>query len=205
MTEDISKLRKRKFSFVIWCDDKNFQKQMIEVNESNTAWVLHDKDLDENGELKKAHVHVVLVLQNARTLKSIADQFLLKDQEGNNCYGKINIIDDKKKGKSLKGAYLYLIHCNAPDKYQYSMDDIGGKLKSDAVSCIETYLNGDNDNIVLNIKTWIDNSDHYISYNEILTYCCDYGYANKLISRWYFWRGYIEEHNYLIKTENNHC
>ena len=41
------------------------------------AYILHDSDSDENGELKKAHIHWVGRLENATSLLAIADSLLI--------------------------------------------------------------------------------------------------------------------------------
>lgn len=88
----------------------------------NYAYILHDKDTkkatSEDGtetiELVKPHIHLGIRFNynNPQHLEDIATWFDVKQ----NCLEKI-------KG-SWDDYLLYLIHANAPDKYQYSTDNV---------------------------------------------------------------------------------
>ena len=73
---------------------------------------LHDKDLNSDGEEKKAHYHVLLVYGNTTTATNIS-----KISESVNGTKPIPVM-------SLKGYYRYLTHKDNPEKYQYSDNDI---------------------------------------------------------------------------------
>lgn len=73
---------------------------------------LHDKDANPDGEVKKAHYHVILAWdgpQRKTAAKRIAD-FL-------NAPNPIKI-------ESVKGAYRYFTHKDNPEKFQYDEQDI---------------------------------------------------------------------------------
>lgn len=74
------------------------------------AVVLHDKDIDEQGQLIEPHVHAMLSFDNARSLSSVARQLGDKPQ-----------YVEAWKGNSNNG-YAYLTHRtdDAKDKYQYN-------------------------------------------------------------------------------------
>ncbi len=76
------------------------------------AYILHDKDLDEVGNLKPAHWHILLKLKSPLNVNTIANRFGVPAQY----IGKI-------KGKWQDGL-KYLIHENASDKYQYAVDEV---------------------------------------------------------------------------------
>lgn len=72
----------------------------------------HDKDLDDDGETKKAHIHVVMKFPNKTsydTVKGITD--LLHQPI-------------PKRVRSLRTMCRYLIHLDDPAKYQYNQSDI---------------------------------------------------------------------------------
>lgn len=77
------------------------------------AFIVHDKDVDKDGNAEQDHVHVMLKFKNARSLTNIAK--VLKD---NPQY--IEIYDNFNNGLS------YLIHAtdNAILKHQYSASDV---------------------------------------------------------------------------------
>ncbi|MFR5877082.1 MAG: Rep family protein [Eubacterium sp.] len=74
------------------------------------AVVLHDKDIDEQGQPIEPHVHAMLSFDNARSLNSVARQLGDKPQ-----------YVEAWKGNSNNG-YAYLTHRtdDAKDKYQYN-------------------------------------------------------------------------------------
>lgn len=75
------------------------------------AYILHDCDADENGELKKPHYHVYLYFENAREFKSIANVFGIAENN-------IELVKNKR------ALIRYFTHIDDPEKYQYSYKDI---------------------------------------------------------------------------------
>lgn len=43
------------------------------------AWIIHDRDIDENGNYKKKHFHIVIMFENAMKLSQIATWFGIKE------------------------------------------------------------------------------------------------------------------------------
>lgn len=78
------------------------------------AAILHDKDRNENGDLKEPHVHLMMSFENARSIKSIAK--LIGDQPQ---------YIEKWEGNPGNG-YSYLIHATtgAKEQYQYQTDEV---------------------------------------------------------------------------------
>ena len=89
--------------------DQLHQQIETSLNTKKYAFVIHDKDIDENGKLQAPHVHVMMSFENARSLQNVAS--LLNDQpQYIECW----------KGNSNNG-YAYLVHAtkDATSKYQY--------------------------------------------------------------------------------------
>ena len=94
------------------------------------AYIIHDKDTDKNGNLKEAHIHLYLNFgKSGASFETVAKWF--NDAPQYVC-----------KVKGRKGDMLmYLTHQNAPDKYQYSTEeivsnfDIGNAIKEDRALC----------------------------------------------------------------------
>ena len=77
------------------------------------AFILHDQDLDEEGNLKKAHYHVFLNYGSASAKpKDVAAWFGVKE----NAVEKVH----SNKYRTLR----YYLHLDEPDKHQYSIEDI---------------------------------------------------------------------------------
>ena len=78
------------------------------------AYILHDKDVNENGELKKPHIHWV-GRATPRCLSVVAHFLGLPEND-------IEVV------KNFDNMVMYLIHLNDIDKFQYSPDDVETNL-----------------------------------------------------------------------------
>lgn len=78
------------------------------------AYILHDKDVNENGELKKPHVHWV-GRATPRCLSVVSNFLGLPEND-------IEVV------KNFDNMVMYLIHLNDIDKFQYSPDDVETNL-----------------------------------------------------------------------------
>lgn len=81
------------------------------------AFIVHDKDINDNGELKTVHIHLSLISDKRHQLKYYL--YLISDLLGVN----ENLIS-VKPSNSDAGDLQYLVHKNNPDKYQYDSKDI---------------------------------------------------------------------------------
>lgn len=73
---------------------------------------LHDADVNPDGEIKKAHYHVLVMFDSPKA----PDQFL----ELITPFGGVGI----EKVNSIRGYARYLCHLDNPEKAQYSKDDV---------------------------------------------------------------------------------
>lgn len=78
------------------------------------AYILHDKDANENGELKKPHIHWV-GRATPRCLSVVSNFLGLPEND-------IEVV------KNFDNMVMYLIHLNDIDKFQYSPDDVETNL-----------------------------------------------------------------------------
>lgn len=98
--------------------DLNELGQIIELECNKFAYIVHDKDVDENNKLIAPHIHLLMNFINPRSIKNIAK--LLKD--------KPNQIENMSKyGKNgFNNSLSYLIHKtdDAKNKFQYSIKNV---------------------------------------------------------------------------------
>lgn len=73
---------------------------------------LHDKDIDNQGNLKKSHRHILFIFESLKSTNQVRE---IIDMLG---FVGCEIV------MSPKAYALYLTHANAPEKFQYSFDDI---------------------------------------------------------------------------------
>lgn len=80
---------------------------------------LHDKDIDEDGKLKKPHYHVIIQLSNKRP----NDKYII-----NSIIKPISLPDKANEHaefvRDMISSVRYLVHKDNPDKYQYKIEDI---------------------------------------------------------------------------------
>lgn len=107
-------------------DLENMQKVLFEKTGRSIkdyAYIIHDKDTytaeDEEqntehkaGALKPAHIHLLLRFKDSQKIGYVADWFGISP----------NFINKIKK--RWENAVLYQTHANAPEKYQYSSDEV---------------------------------------------------------------------------------
>ena len=127
--------KKNKATYKFWCIVINLPKEKSELfNSLNLTTdilkklidyykgckcylIMHDKDTNEDGELKTPHIHCVLALENRRSKENILNDISTSLKIPLNCVS----ADDCK---FIQGAVRYLIHYDNSDKYQYSLEDI---------------------------------------------------------------------------------
>ena len=112
----------------------------------------YETDTEEHkaGELKKAHFHFVLRCKNPRYKSGLAKELGIDER----------FIDVTS---SIKGSAKYLLHFGDETKYQYSPDDLVGKLKGDILKRI------DNDEKISDTDYFFMLLDYLDSQDKVLT------------------------------------
>lgn len=94
----------------------------------NSGWsyvgILHDKDTNLEGELKKSHYHFLIEFDNPKLYSTVCNKLgfsFKKDKDGKGLppYG--------EPCKRFKDCAKYLVHKGTDDKYQYSVDELFGE------------------------------------------------------------------------------
>lgn len=109
--------RVRNVGLILYPEDNShiLALDFIKHNYENYIYILHNRDLNENNELKKEHYHVILHFPNARSTSTISKQLGV----GEHLFYEI---------KSLNGQLRYLIHYDDDDKTRYETDEVKGTL-----------------------------------------------------------------------------
>ena len=112
-----NKTQEKKYSYITFSVNKEEQFDSIIETLADFqdppkfyAFIFHDKDKDENGELKKRHLHVFVKSAPLR-LSAYSDKFGIPE----------NMLEIPR---SVYKCARYLIHADQPEKYQYSIDDV---------------------------------------------------------------------------------
>lgn len=107
-----SSRKSRNFCTVLYPEsDIDLNTMKLIKEQYDYACILHNKDVDENGAIKKPHFHFVIKTQSPCYISTLSNHIQLNENRIEWC-------------RNLTGAIRYLIHIDDPDKYQYSADEI---------------------------------------------------------------------------------
>lgn len=106
--------------------------EMIKTIKANQAveryaYIIHDKDVDDSGNLKAEHIHIMIRFAYSYNVLTLAKQLNLASQYVQHIVS-----------RNYEDALLYLTHANAQDKHQYSADAV--KANFDYKAICERYL-----------------------------------------------------------------
>lgn len=89
----------------------NVEKAIALLNPDGYAYILHDLDTLDTGELKKEHYHIYLEFENQREFSHVAEYFGIAE----------NLVE---KVKNTKACIRYLAHVDSKEKFQYDRANI---------------------------------------------------------------------------------
>lgn len=119
------------------------------------AFIKHDKDVDDDGEIKRTHYHLVLQCNSSYTKDRILSE-LSKNLVKNRSCVSVRSYND------IYQAVQYLIHRNDAEKHQYLAKDIVSSSSGETA----VYLIGE---FTLTIEKLVDIVKHSKSVKEIYT------------------------------------
>lgn len=155
-----SEKRSRNFGGVLYPDAENYSFADVLLEGQNYfqefAYILHDKDVDENGELKKPHIHWLGRRKNGVHVSTVSKVMGIEEHH-------IEMI------RNWQGSVRYLTHVDYPEKFQYNVENIDGSIK-DIFSYFNIVSEGE---AVISI---IKQRDSGKSYREILFDAVEKGY-----------------------------
>lgn len=126
-TEAKKIIKGRDWTFLVYPESAPAKWREI-LDETHIRWVespLHDKDVNEDGEFKKAHYHILLSSDGPITEQAVMK--IIEPLKG----------PMPKKVGSAKGLVRYMAHLDNPEKYQYPVDEIIGHNGADVASYFE--------------------------------------------------------------------
>lgn len=178
---DVKKERSRLWNLVLYPDDPVHANAMdIIRREYQYVAILHDKDCDENGELKKAHWHIILKFAQARWNTAIADYLGITPNY-------------MERTAHWDGSAQYLLHygCEGQGKYPYESDELEGNL----IPAVLKLLADDDENVrVLKVCDIILESDT-LTTMSLVRKCCEAGLYGDLRRLGILAARMIDEHN----------
>lgn len=94
-------------------------------NIKSWAYIVHDKDVNEDGTTKAPHVHIVMELVESRQYSTVGGYVGVPAQYVCAIRQKVKV--GKRMMSDIGGALAYLTHRNAPDRYQYDDSEVVAK------------------------------------------------------------------------------
>lgn len=118
--------RTRNFGCVVYPESAPDGWQEILAEKLIPAFIspLHDKDIDPQGQPKKAHYHVVLMFDSVKTIDQAKEVFAMIGGVG------CEVV------QSVRGYARYLCHLDNPEKAQYRQDGVRALCGADYVGTI---------------------------------------------------------------------
>lgn len=104
--------RGRNWAIIVYPDSAPENWETLISQEPIAISPLHDKDVNDNGEKKKSHYHVLFAYKGNKSFEQI-------DEIARSLHAPI-----PQRVNSLTGATRYLTHQDNPEKYQYDNSDI---------------------------------------------------------------------------------
>lgn len=175
---------------------------VVEHQQSCVCWCVHDRDVDVNGEVKQAHCHTVIHLNNAMSASAFSTNFCIRPRMFEPAYKDGDI-------KNLDQAFLYLVHADdkskAQGKYQYPLESIKGPWATYARERIEYLLSQPSKEVkesqsFFAINTFIDSS-LYLSVGALAKWCASNGHWSNFRRSSSIYRAIMEEHNEFLRKK----
>lgn len=131
----------------------------------NIKWAcspLHDKDVDDDGVIKKAHWHIVICYSGNKSFEQVRDDLAFL-----NC-------PIPQICRDVRSSARYFIHLDHPHKHQYSREDIECFGGFDLSTCLQ-FSQSEKKQIVSQILTFI-RENNITEYFDLVNYCMDEHY-----------------------------
>ena len=176
------KYRSRTHLLELYPDNESHCEALEKIKKSyDCAYILHDKDVKDDGTPKKPHWHVVLRFPNAKWNSSLADELGIEERF-------------TEEPRSFDNSLLYLIHFNDSDKFQYDVDDVKGSIKKRVKELINKSNKSEGEK-VFELIEFIDNYEDRLSVKDFARFCASNGYWAEFRRSGMIFCKIIEEHN----------
>ena len=161
-------------------DVVNFVKICVS-NNFDYAFILHDKDIDNEGNIIKPHYHFRVFYKDKKSVSAWAKIFNVKDNN-------VEILDDKIR------AIRYLIHLDSPKKYQYNKEDVISNFD------LSSYFlkKGDENFDIKLITDYISTTTKRLSFSDLKNFVLDNRLWASYRRNYSIIRDLLFEHNNII-------
>ena len=179
---------------------ENWEEEIGDILQVPYAYCVHDKCVDQQGDPRKVHVHIMIAYANTTTYKAVMSVF-----------EKLGTVNKVERVHNVRHMYNYLIHdtetCKKKGKYLYSQKEriTGNNFDIGAYEQIGVV---DKENIILEIRKLIKSFD-FQDFSELDDYMADnfdlehntvfrqnYGYFNSIVAGRYLHAKRLRENKF---------
>ena len=183
------KYRSRSHMLLLYPENVDHMKAYEIIQKSyDYASILHNKDVTEDGEIKKEHIHIVVRFPQPRWSSAICKDLGIPE----------NYIEEVKK---FENALQYLIHYNDLDKAQYNLDDVQGPLKKRLAESLNKIEKSEGEKVTELIQ-FIQTYDKKLTITEFAKFCAYNGYWSEFRRSGAIFCKIIEEHNNTLEKKD---
>lgn len=178
----VKKERSRLWNLLLYLEDDTHIAALEKIRVGyNYVLIMHDKDLDDAGNLKKPHIHCILKFPQARWNSALAEELGIG-------------MNYMEKTGSWEGSATYLLHEGCDDKHQYDVTELEGPL----VPAVMRLLQNDDENIRVMKILDLMNTGFPLTLTQFTRMCCEAGlYAD--------WRRMGYQGVRMLDEHNNSC
>lgn len=146
------------------------------------ALIKHDSDIDDDGNLKKEHIHVFIRFDNPRYLLSVARDLGIASNYIRPCGDQRSFV-------------RYLVHADSPNKFQYDRSLISTNISDD----VDKWLSSDREKSegekVLEILDILDGISDYLDTRSFVRLICKAGLFDVYRRSQFTFLQALKEHN----------
>lgn len=174
--------RSRTFGLLLYPDDPSHVLALEEVKTFEHAYINHNKDLDEQGKVKKEHWHVVLTVKNAIWANALSKQLGIR----------MNYI---QQIRNFESSLEYLLHLNEEEeKHHYDIDEVKGPLKKRLIMLMNKGDKTEGEKVI-ELLDHIQSQGSQIRISQFARDCALLGYWDVFRRSATIYLKIIEEHN----------
>lgn len=182
--------RERNICMILYPDFDESHAKALEYAKQNyeCAYIVHDSDLNDDGQEKRVHVHLMARFGNARYVSSIAQELGIEENYIHKC-------------GSLEKYGRYLIHADDPDKAQYRFEDVHGDLRPLVAKALERQKTEDEK--VLSVIDLLDSIDSQLNIKQFIVIMAQNGLYSEVRRNGYMMTKVLEIHNEEVRLRND--
>lgn len=162
-----NKFRNRTIGLLLYPEDSTHVAAMDKIKTSyDYVAILHDKDVDEDGVIKKAHWHVILRFPQAKWNTAVVKELGIE-------------VNYTQELRNFNNAMMYLIHANDPDKYQYEIGEVFGTFKERLKELLNSQDKSEGEKVrelIEFIESYYPNCGRVLTVTEFAKFCATNGY-----------------------------